>query len=168
MKAFVVIAIFIALQACSNIESYNGIEAGNILELKERLTIRANSARISIQFGKIVNYSQIDNYYPHCWFISWKRKTEPQIIKVDKFEIISVIETFDLVKRESGGFRLSAISVADSGLTAVEYITEIHLRSEKQPHIKRLICSHWEDPSDAAHLSLQQIQNTLGNIAAIR
>ncbi|MFV2058257.1 MAG: hypothetical protein ACC707_17465, partial [Thiohalomonadales bacterium] len=44
------------------------------------------------------------------------------------------------------------------------YSTELYLHSEKQPDVRVLTCSHWENPLDASHLSVNQIQNAVGKI----
>ncbi|MCK4711223.1 MAG: hypothetical protein KAU21_21610 [Gammaproteobacteria bacterium] len=168
MKTLIVIAVYIVIQACSVSQSYSELKTDNLLELRQKLVIQPDSARINIQYGKVVSYSQIDNYYPHCWFISWKRKKQAQIIEADTFKITFVRQTYELVNLNTGGFRLSALSIADTGLSALDYMTEMHIVSEKQPEIKRLICSHWEEPADAEHLSQKQIQKALGSIVIIR
>ena len=168
MKMLIIIAVCITLQACSSVQSYSDVTTENTLELKKRLVIPADNARVSIQYGKVVSQSQIDNYYPHCWFVSWKREKRAQVIEADTFKITAVRETYESVKLKTGGYRFSSLAIADAGLTAIDYFTEIDIYSAKQPNIKRLICSHWEDPADAAHLNLKQIQNALGSIAIIR
>jgi len=40
-------------------------------------------------------------------------------------------------------------------------------RSNTQSNITRFICSHWEDPYDAKHLTLNQINIALGGLAKI-
>jgi hypothetical protein len=50
----------------------------------------------------------------------------------------------------------------------IEYVTELYIHSDKQPDIRRLACSHWNDPIDDQHLTVEQIQMTLGKIAIIK
>lgn len=52
--------------------------------------------------------------------------------------------------------------------TAENNITEIFLHSPKQPDVLRLSCMHWEDVSDANHLTIKQIRATLGKYITLK
>jgi len=166
MYKLIAIIFIINLHACSVKDYYGDLTPGDQAIVNKALTINANDARVSIQNGKVVEYARLDHYYPHCWFISLKRNTSPQIIKPDTFRIVKIRHAYEYVMNLKGGYLLSLLSQS-AGLTAVSYMTEIDIASERQKNITRLLCSHWEDPEDAEHLSIAQINQTLGSLVSI-
>jgi len=165
MKVFIVLA-FIVLQSCSVKHYYGKFNFGDLVIVNQALVIKENDARVSIQNGRTQAYSRLDHYYPHCWFISLKREATPQIIQPDTFKIVKIRHVYEYVRNLKGGYMFSAF-LSSAGLTAVSYTTEINLYSEKQKNITRLLCSHWEDPEDAEHLTVAQIKKTLGTLVSI-
>jgi len=55
----------------------------------------------------------------------------------------------------------------DGGPMAEIYRTYLYVKSSTQPDVVRFMCEYWEDPTDGAHLSVEQIQQALGNIVLI-
>ena len=146
---------------------YYRIPEGSRIVLKQRLTILPNRARIYIQYGKVVTAKEKDQYYPNCWFLSRKLLDTPQVIEPGVFTITKTKKYEDHVHRNNF-IQLAGLNVvSDGGLTAIKYTTELSIHSDKQPDIFRFSCSYWEDPLDAEHLTVEQIQRTIGDIAAI-
>ena len=166
MKYFIIIFLSLIIQSCTTVESYSDIVAGDILFVKKSLVIPAGNARVTLQYGKVASVTEVELYHPRCWFISRVIKNEVQIINAGEFRIVKVRETYESVQRTTG-FPFAGISFASSSPTADEYFTEMDITSETQSNISRLICSHWEDPSDAKHLTLKQINTALGGMANI-
>lgn len=167
MKSLFFLVLATITLGCATATSYSDIHVNDRIELNQNLTIQPNDARISIQYGKVVSHEHFESYYPHCWFVSWLRKEESQQINKDIFTITKVRQITSVVKFTTGGYPFSVLS-SSAGISAMEYSTEMDIHSAKQPDVKKLICSHWEDPFDASHLTLQSIQKTLGDIATIR
>lgn len=166
MRILPISLMSIVVSACAVTLSFSDIKTGGTIELVQPLNIAPNDARVFLQYGKVVSYKEIKRYYPHCWFVSWQRKNEAQVITPDSFNIIKVVEKIEIVSNKSGGFKLASLVI--QGDTPIsEYITEIHLSSVKQPDVRRLICSHWEDPMSAMHLTGAQIQQALGDYAKV-
>ena len=151
---------------------YFTIPQGSHLILKQSLTIPPDTGRVYIQQGLVVSDSEKDQYYPHCWFVSWVVNEAAQQIKPDDFIITSSRKNESYAKTQQRFNLANASPVILSGIffgaTAIEYSTELTIHSNRQPNIRQLICSHWEDPADANHLSLTQINTVLGDIAEIR
>lgn len=167
MKYTIVIFLSLLIQSCVVVESYSDIKSGDVLVVKESLVIPAGKASITIQYGKVTPVTVIEVYHPRCWFVSSLIKQGSQIIQPGKFRILKVRETFESVRR-SVSFPFATLSLSMfSGATAVEYFTEMDLASNRQQDINRLICSHWEDPYDAEHLTVKQINAALGELAKI-
>lgn len=167
MRYPIIIFLSLIIQSCTTVESYSDIVAGNILVVTKSLVIPAGKARVTLQYGKIASVTEVEVYHPHCWFVSRVIKNEAQIINAGEFRITKVREIYESVQRTTG-FPFAGISFASSSSpTADEYFTEMDIISATQSNISRLICSHWEDPSDAKHLTLKQINTALGGLANI-
>jgi len=152
---------------------YYAIPTGSKLVLNHALSIPPNAARIYIQYGKVVSSKQKDDYYAHCWFESWRVLDTSQVIEPDTFTITRSIQTDDVVQRRATQRYAILETVSESnspeggGPLALVYSTDMHIHSVKQPDIRRFVCSHWENPDDARHLTVAEMQKALGNIATI-
>jgi len=151
--------------------SYYRIPAGSRLLLKQTLTIPPNRARVYIQYGKVVSAKKKDQYYAHCWFLSSKVLDTAQIITPDTF-IVTKTQKYEDDVQIQGTYLLAGLhgvtgTHSDGGPTAVEYSTTLTIHSDTQADIIQFVCSYWEDPLDAEHLTVAEIQKTLGDIATI-
>lgn len=151
---------------------YYQIPTGSHLILKQTLAILPNVGRVHIQYGKIINNGKIDQYYPHCWFVTWKISPAETIIHPDEFIVTSskkyesyVYQNRPLMFARRGGPFDTGMS---AGATAIEYFTELMIHSGKQPDIRQFICNHWEDPADARHLTVAEINKALGDVAELK
>jgi len=150
---------------------YYRIPVGSRVEVKKVLTIPANRARVYLQFGKSIQPGEVDQYSAHCWFLSWEVLNKNQTINPDTFIVTHVQEFEDHVLRQGTMLLASSRKVhfwgVDGGSTAIEYSTEFTIHSDEQQNIRKLVCNHWEDPSDARHLTLTDIRMALNEIAEI-
>jgi len=171
------IPFLLILTACSSgpypvTSPYYQIPAGSKLVLNEELTIPPNNGRVYIQNGNVITPKEKNQYYPHCWFLSWKVPDTAQQIKPDTFYIVATRKSENVVRADTPLRLASALAVSgllgNASITSIEFTTEMWLQSEKQPDIRRLICSHWENPEDGRHLTVAEMQKTLGNIAEIQ
>ena len=176
MKQSILVFCGLLLAACQSgpypVDSpYYRIPVGSQIIVKQPLTISANQARVYIQSGKPVSNKELDQYHPHCWFLSWQRLKQNQVIKPDTFNITRVQYFEEVVLRQIKAQYASlgqwAFRTSYGSATAVEYKTELTIKSEKNPEIRRLVCNHWEDPNDARHLKISEIKAALGKIAEL-
>jgi len=149
---------------------YYSIPTGSTVVLKQTLKIPANTARVYIQYGEPLK--EVDQYEAHCWYYSWKVLDTPQFVHADTFTITSVQHSEEVVSLDVP-IQLASLSIAHlqpafASATAIEYKTIITIHSQKQPDIRQLICNHWEDPSDARHLTFAEISSVLGDITTIK
>jgi hypothetical protein len=176
MRYVLIPCLLLTLSACSTgpfpvSSPYFQIPAGSTIVLKQELTIPPNAGRVYIQYGKVVTPKEKDSYHAHCWFLSWDVLDTAQVIKPDTFVVTKSQQLEDVVMR--GTDTQLAMNGAGFGMyegggpMALEYSTEMHIHSDKQPVIRRFVCSHWENPTDARHLTVAQMQATLGQIAEI-
>jgi len=163
------------------------IPSGTRIVLNETLTIPPNTARVYLQFGKVISAKEKDRYQPNCWFRSWKVLETPQIIQPDTFIVIQTQKNEDYVQNISNLKTASASVSTEIGVgvgvgigagkrmdifssdapMAIEYTTQLTIHSESQSDIRRLACSHWDDTQTGQHLTVEQMQSALGKIATI-
>jgi hypothetical protein len=177
MRSVLLIPLLLALSACSSgpypvSSPYYLIPAGSKVVLKQELTILPNAARVYIQYGRVVSPIEKNNYYAHCSFLSWQVLGSEQLIKPDTFIVIETRHLEDIVQLDTGRQLASNVLAygvfGDSAPQALVYSTELTIHSDTQPDIRRFICSYWENPGDAQHITVAQIQQALGNIAEIQ
>lgn len=175
MHRLVSFSLFLLLTACSTQSltpdsPYYLLPAGSKLILRQALTIPPNEGRVYIQYGKVVTTKEKDDWHAHCWFLSWKVLDISQVIKPDTFVITHSQHLEDVVSNQSP-IQYAALktdfSQQDGGPMALVYTTRTTIHSATQPNIRQFACSHWEDPLDAKHLTVAQMQRTLGSIAEI-
>jgi len=177
MYRLLLVLIMMSLSACATgpvpvSSPYFRIPAGSKLVLKQELTIPPNAGRVYIQYGKVVTPKEKDDWHAHCWFLSWNVLDQAQIIKPDTFTITQSQQLEEVVQLETPK-QFAAIRVGfgmhqDGGPMALVYSTEMRIHSDTQPEIRRFICSHWENPVRANHLTVADMQKTLGQIAEIQ
>ena len=189
MRTITLIYLDVYLTACVSgpypvTSPYFKIPTGSQVEIRQPLTIPPNRARVYLQYGKVVSEKDKDRYQPHCWFLSWKILEMPQIIDIDTFSVVESQKDEEIVRnapniklasnspRGSAGVGISTGGIMDplggSAPLAVVYTTQIHIHSDRQPDIRMLECSHWDDPSSGEHLTIAQMQSALGQLATIR
>jgi len=167
------------LTACTSspsvaVKSIDMIPAGSQIIVNKKLKIEANNGRVYIQAGKIIEHNKKDQYKPHCWILSWKVLDVPQFIDTDTFSVTASRRLEELVLRTTP-IKLAAntsdkdlIILSLASITAIEQKTILDIHSDKQPDIRQLTCSYWDDPVGASPLTLTQIQDALGDIILIR
>jgi len=177
MSKFLPLLVLLPILACktqsyAENSPYFRIPVGSTVEIRQVLTIPANTARVYIQYGKTTQYQNLDQYEAHCWVLSWKVLPENQTIKPGNFIVTRLRELEDLVRYKNNmqfvRTQNNPYQNINGGVTAVEYKTELTIHSSEQPDIRKLVCNHWEDPSDARHLSLAEIRTTLGDLITIK
>lgn len=148
-----------------NSEFYQ-LPVGSLIELKQALTIPTGRARAFIQYGEIIDKTEADLYYPHCEFEINTLKNQPQIIHPDTFVVSKVNHN---IQWSHAQVMFASLSMKDIGdTTLVAYTNEYYLESEKQPDVLRLSCLHWEEHSNAYHLSINKVREALGSLFEIK
>lgn len=135
--------------------------AGSRLHLKQTLFIPAHRASIYLQGGRVVPFSEMDQYYPHCKFelgsvSDVKRTVTPQSFTIKKVkQWIESSISFAPVASRFG---------ASSVVGYQPYSTIMYLEGGKLKDVYAMNCSHWEDPPDGEFLTIRQIRSSLGHI----
>lgn len=142
--------------------AHSVVKPGSILKLNKPLTVSPRSAGVRIQNGKIAE-NKFDQWRPNCRIRVRDPASTNQIIQPDEFTITQIGIEFQYVQSQE--IKLAAgISFAGGvgSATAEVMRTNFFLESKTQPHVMRLSCQHWENPSDSRHLMLSEIEETLG------
>lgn len=173
MPIYVVLLLFLGCApypANQNPPAYKVMKPGQLIKLNESLTIPPDKAAVFIQFGKVIQPNTVDQWSPNCRIVVQGLSEDVRVIQPDEFaitrinyeSILAAIEPIMVASRFMTG------SAEEGGAIAEEYITSLFLKSDKQSFVKQLICKHWEDPHDGHHLTVKQIQQTLGKIIEIK
>lgn len=151
--------------------AYRTVPVGTMLILKREVTIPAEKFGRFFQGGQQVMPKDVDLYHPNCKLMVERSSDTGQTVHPDTF-IIRRIQLEEYVqgmpvKLAAVGIGIGigpgfGMGIGDGSLGSVPYTTVFYLYSEKQPQVKRLICSHWEEATDAEHLTASQIRKALG------
>jgi len=161
------------LSSCSvgvNVSFFSepGANQDLVLVLSQPITIPMQHVSIKIQNGQLSQGVQLDKYHANCNFELRQIVEMDTVISPDVFSIISVNLEKSYV--QAGHFYFASLSgmAANESPQAADMSTEFYLKSEKQPQVYRLTCSHWDDPNFPRFLSLEQINSTLSGWFEVR
>jgi len=142
---------------------------GSILTLNKKLQIPPGKTGIYIQGGQVMERTSLNEYLPNCRFeVYTLNNSEFTIVDEDDFEVYKVMYESELVS--SNSVMVAALTNIAYGSSPMADIrtTEFYIKSEKQPDVLRLRCGHWEDPTDAFHLTYDQVKQALGDLVTIK
>ena len=176
MARIALVLPLILLTACQggvmkNEESpFYDVPAGSELILNETIKIPAGRTSVYLQGGKVLPYSQIDPYNPHCQFDIRTKKDVPQTINKDKFVIYKIGHRIGGLKRQIkvAGLRVFSGGNGNGGPSHETFATILYLRSENQPDILTMTCQHWADPTDAEYLTIKQMRKAMGSVFVLK
>ncbi|MCW8963273.1 MAG: hypothetical protein OQL16_05700 [Gammaproteobacteria bacterium] len=143
-----------------------GIPVNSKLTLLEPLTIPALGTQVFLQDGRQRGYN---SYYPFCYFEVLDPKKTEQNIQADSFIITEVYQDeTDIVQTTPTRLASLGTIVAEGTIRMIVRTTVMRLYSERQPHVKKLVCGGGFDHETFAKLpTSQEIVLTLGDIARI-
>jgi hypothetical protein len=176
MKHTLLIFITVLLAACQGTldraypdkeeSPFVAIPVNSKLILHEPAEVPAHLGRVFIQNGEFRPQRLVDAYYANCAFEVRTLRETNQTILPDTF-VITRVRRFgnwtSTFKTMPAGFYLLG-----DGPSPENWSTLLDLKSEKQPDVFRMTCQHWEDPTDARHLTIRQIRQALGKIVTLQ
>lgn len=130
---------------------YYVIPVGSTIELRKPVTIPPDTAHINLQYGRFVEDSDRDRYYPHCRFEIRELTAEPRIIQPDRFRITRV------VNRE----------YVDSRPDLIDYITKLWIHSDKTPQALYMYCSQYNTDPFPDWVTIAEMQEAWGEYFTI-
>ena len=136
-----------------------------MIELKQGLAGRSGT-RIYLQYGYQMRFAEVSKLDPYCQFYVYRSSEElrkPLTIAADTFVVHRVYRQRESVS--TGTIHLAATGRTNRGPSERTMSTIMELLSEKQPEVTRLVCSRWADPYPMNHVSIDEIVQSLGEIA---
>ncbi|UCH53694.1 MAG: hypothetical protein JSW09_02535 [Pseudomonadota bacterium] len=175
------VAAVLMLTGCSTAQymgdessPFYDVPSGSRVVLKRELTIAPEEVAVYLQNGEVHPWSQINPQRPHCKFEVYERLATKQTVSPDEFIVTRVVRDevhmvgFERIQVASMGLAMR-VGGSDSRPTVITYATYLYLRSERQPHVFRLGCGHWDYPgkSSAEHLSINAMRQALGEVLSL-
>lgn len=158
----------VVIAGCQNIPGYT-YPSGPVpqpeltsVSLNSPLRIRADYASVYIQSGKKRATNSAGEYYPHCILELRTISSEERTVQPDQFRIIRI-------RRDRFMTFINGQLLAASGgdYNPVMSSTELFLQSDRQPDVYRLTCQQLDEPFRAHHLTVEEMQNALGDIMTL-
>jgi len=146
------------------------IAPGSRVVLHQSLAITPQATHVTLQHGRVAG-DAASRFDPRCRFTITRLSDEPQHLLPEAFVVERITQyrrPFGMGGRQPGALRVAGFGwsgLFDPG-RELDYVTDMKLRSETQPDIRRLICLITDDPL-GRFLTLSQIRETLGEIASI-
>jgi len=169
-------AAALALGACSTQPMSEGssysIPENSTFVLNQDVTVPEGWSRVFVQYGKVIEPRKLNKFDPYCQIVQielTRAGADPQVIMADQFRTGSVV-------RRSISAAPTGTLLASSGSSLMDgdnrssqtWVTEISLRSERQPQVRKLICGSWNDNVHFERwLRLREIRSALGNLATL-
>jgi hypothetical protein len=152
--------------------AYYRVPEGSRITLNQPLEIRPGHARIFVQRGVAMDYSNLDQYWPSCNFEVRELKQTPQQIQPDTFTVVRVQQGRSPIvgqpRLQLAGFNIMSQLREDSGPPLVARYYDIWLASDRQPNVMRLRCfGAMADLWEAWLPRYPEIEAALGAIATI-
>ena len=130
--------------------------------LNQDFPIRPDRSNEYIQGGEIRPYESIEQYYTHCKLELREIADIERIVKPQTFNVTRIYRQEEFV-----GFRKTMLAGdGDSGL--IMSTTYLFLQSEKQPDIFRLSCMRQDESFYARHVTVEEMQDTLGDLISFQ
>lgn len=148
---------------------YFNAYAGSKLTLLKPIQIPPETASVYIQDGETKSYRAVDSYRAYCVFEVNTRREVAQTIEPDEFAVVRYRRDFEQVN--SGAIvPVATLSLSGemSNPMATVYSSELYLKSDKQPDVLRMTCSHWDDPETGNYLTVAEIKQTLNGLMTLQ
>lgn len=151
------------------------VPAGSTVILHRELQYPPDEVGVYFQNGKIVAKALMDLYRPHCRLELYHKVNQVQTVKPDRFTVLKatqeILHSVQLPVMLAGGARRPHPGIGfTSDIPGPELMaTRMMLQNPQQPNVYSLTCGHLESPPvHAAHLTIQQIRQALGDIITLQ
>jgi hypothetical protein len=168
-KIIIPVLLLVGLAACAPAISrdetsyFYSVPVGSTIELKQTVTILPEQVAVLMQYGQYRTESNLDKYYPHCKFEIYSIAETRRTVQPDRFTIIRVVDSMEETTQLPMQ-PLASLNFSAGGPSVYNYITEMYLRSDRQPGVYRMTCMHWESIIDDRYLTVQQMREAMGEL----
>ena len=157
---------------------FSDTPAGSILRVNHPVTIPANEARVSLQFGKQVSLQQLDKWEPYCQLVVRTLSREAVQIPAGDFRITRVVRDEEPFTRLKNTRRVMIASTDDNLSFLYEssaspnytwlITTYMSLQSNEYSDIYRLICGQVWDGYTSRRLYIDEFKEAAGDFLTIK
>ena len=145
---------------------FSAIPQGSRLALNQVIEFAPDRVAVHMQDGKLMEYSSMNHYLPHCKFEIYTMAEKTRQVQPDSFVITRVVDNMELTSLRP--VALASLKLAYDGPSIVTYATYIYLSSETQPDVYRMSCMHWEDISVRRYLSISEMRRAMGALFSLQ
>lgn len=183
----VCLVISMGLWGCTTAPNYSSPfttpNVGSTIQLNQEISAR-NGVRIYVQDGYVLSWMELEKLEPYCQFYVARSRDDLRsrlTIQPDTFVVDRVFRRKDISRLKVPSPTLAEVDLpdprgiqlamgegdteTDRGSSQRTMSTYMELSSATQPHVKRMICSQWADPSIRYHVSVEEIIRSLGDLA---
>jgi hypothetical protein len=143
--------------------------AGSRVEVREALNASPGT-RVSLQHGRLLPARDLVTWQPYCQFHVLRAREqlhEPLVIEPDTFIVTRAYRQKDVVGLESVQYAFLEEGSTDNSPSQRMMSTYLELSSDLQPDVFRLVCQVWDDPYFYNHLSIRDIEESLGELVRL-
>lgn len=165
-KAILFVMLFSSACQIYLVPWQQAINQGNAnLVIHQPVTIAPHRANIYIQDGKTMRYEQTDSYHANCNLVINEIQTQGKTLAPQRCAIKRFKTETALALNEA---TVAFVGLMDGGeFLTKEFTITFFLHCEKNPDILQLHCQHLDDVDFGNHLTLEQIQQTLGAVMSV-
>ena len=161
-----VLPLWLLLAACRILEDAGEARAdriplGTLLDLHRDLTIPPDQAGVFIRGTPI---GDRDRYDAACRLEVRSVALTPRTVRADRFTVVRVVWDWERFSQRESGLRRVRLFDRD-GPALLRFSTVLYLRSDRQPDVFRLVCSHLQDSAQSPrHLTAAEIRTVLAPV----
>jgi hypothetical protein len=173
MRIPALFAIPLLLAACQSLPGYEYPTAPTPqpeltrVTLNQPLRIRADYASVYIQDGRVRPTNTAAEYHPHCIFELRTVAPVARTVQPETFRVTGIRR--DRYMAGMDGLLLAGLAFGGGGdYNPVMSTTTISLHSDRQPDVFRLSCQQLDEPFRAHHVTVAEMQQTLGDLLTLQ
>jgi hypothetical protein len=160
MKPSILLPLLLFLTACQVLEDGGDgrLPSGTPLDLHQDLIVPPNQAGAFIQGTRIGDRHRYDAV---CRLEVRTVDATFRTVTADRFTVVRVRREAERFSQQESGLRRVSLFGRD-GPALLRFTTVLHLHSERQPDVFRLVCSHLQDSArQPRHLTTDEIRTVL-------
>jgi hypothetical protein len=142
------------------------LPTGTPLDLHRDLVIPSDQAGVFVQGTRIGDRHRYD---AACRLEVRTVAPSPQTVRADRFAVERVERIWEIFSGRVSGLRYARFAPRfDEGSHLLTFTTYLYLRSDRQPDVFRLACSHLQDSArNPRHLTVDEIRTVLAPVATL-
>ena len=142
---------------------------GSVVVLNQPLQFRVGSSRSYVQFG-VAQTGGVNIREPYCMFYLYEPSEalkQERTIQPDQFTVIKSFQASEFASVKPV-VQAAVIRRSGDGPSAQTLATTLRLKSELQPQVRDLKCSVFGEANLYDFVSINQIIETLGDVATLQ